>query len=176
MSWKDLYKHEWIAGSNREKQVRQLLEKEFPELVLKQGYGTEKTERIDHNLEHERGGPDYFVFHKNELLFHLEVTGTNSIVNDFVWIRPDKLQNSLKNQNKGIKTWFYTIYKNAHYILDTSLVNEFKEDSRYVNLYGRQELYIHIPCRKTYPKDKLFNWIRKKLGKLPKSKLIDIFG
>lgn len=160
MSWKDVYKLQWKPGSDREKYVRELIQNEFPDLVCELGYGTEKNELISYNSEHKKGAPDQFWYYKGKLLFQIEVTGTNKVVEDYIWIRPDKLDRALTDKIKGIKTWFYTVYLNAEYILDTVLTEKFKDYLWDEIPHGRLEKYIHIPCVEALSRNDLFNWIR----------------
>lgn len=158
--WKPIYKDQWKPGADREKHVRELIENEFPDLKCALGYGAEKDERIPDDPEHKRGAPDQFWYYKGKLLFQVEVTGTDKVVEDYVWIRPDKLDHALTDRIKGIKTWFYVIYPNAEHVLDTELVEKFKDNLWATVPHGRVENYIHIPCDKTLSRNHLFTWIR----------------
>lgn len=158
--WKDIYKSQWKSGSNREKYVRELIGNEFPDLACELGYGTEKDELILYDSEHKRGAPDQFWYYKGKLLFQVEVTGTNKIVEDYIWIRPDKLERALADKTKGIKTWFYVIYENTEHILDTELVEKFKDNLWDTVPHGQVEKYIHVPFDEALSRNHLFNWIR----------------
>lgn len=159
--WKDIYKSQWKPGSNREKYVRELIENEFPDLEYTPGYGTEKDERIPYDPKHKRGAPDQYWSYKGKLLFQVEVTGTDKVVEDYVWIRPDKLEHALTDRTKGITTWVYAVYPNADYILATELVEKYKDDLRDHRPHGRIETFIQVPCDETRTRAHLFNWIRE---------------
>lgn len=160
MSWKDIYEPQWKFGSDREKYVREIIQNEFPDLQCKLGYGAEKDELIPPDPKHKKGAPDQFWYYNGKLLFQVEVTGTNTVVKNYVWIRPDKLDYALTDKIKGIKTWFYTVYPNAEHILDTDLVEKFKDYLWDEIPHGRLEKYIHIPCAEALSRNDLFNWIR----------------
>lgn len=162
--WKDIYKSQWKHGSDREKYVRELILYEFPDLECELGYGAEKDERIPHDPEHKRGAPDQFWHYKGKLLFQVEVTGTDKVVEDYIWIRPDKLKHALTDSSKGIKTWVYAVYPNADYVLTTELIENFKDNLWDTVPRGRVEKYIHVPCDKALSRNHLFNWIRSQLG------------
>lgn len=193
--WRDIYEGEFQAGKNRQEYVLKVFSKRFPEekfpsLEIKEtGFGAETAERIELR-EHERGEPDKTVYYKGKVICYIEVSGSDIEMrqNDYIWIRPDKFKHAKQAKEK---TWFYMVYKNGDFILDVDAITPFENDvrTRYPkckcincgsvfrrgyrcpscgssNITRIPERYIHVPSQKAYPRNKLFEWIRKEMSKL----------
>lgn len=160
--WKTIYGPQWKAGADREKHVRELISTEFPELEIRLGHGAERTDKIPYDPDHKRGAPDLFCYLNGEFLFQVEVTGTDRKITDYIRIRPDKLERALEARNNGRKTWFYIVYSHKEYVLETDLVEKYKNNIKERTPYKRPELYIEIPCHEILPGSKFYFilWLR----------------
>jgi hypothetical protein len=166
--WKKIYKTEWKPGTSRVRHVLEVLRKEFPNLKIKPTEYALSEKYIPPDEKHKKHEPNIIVKHEGSTICDIEVTGSNIEMippNDIFILRGKFLTAQKRKEEKGIDTWFYTVYKDSEYVLDLDLIEKFDANkAQELYLKGVQEWYISIPCADAYPKDKFFKWLKKKIS------------
>jgi len=166
--WKDRYGTEWKAGTSRVKHALKVLKKNFPNLSIEPTKYAVSEEYIPPSDIHEKHEPNIIIAKGKSIICDIEVTGSDIGMeppNDIFILKGKFLTAQKRKREESIETWFYTIYRNSEYVLDLHLIEKFdseKAEEKY--LKGVPEWYIEIPCADAYPKEKLFEWLKKKIS------------
>ncbi len=152
--WKEKYKDYWTTAADKEEKVRKIIEKECNCTIEYSGLGAGSAEYLPGSAAsrgYKKGGSDLKV--KNTNLF-IEVTGPNveSVrKDDDLWIRPDKIQNAIRNPENDY--WIVHVLKSNFYIRIIHINDEFKNDFRRgafrlitPRIRDAEEKYIAVPA------------------------------
>lgn len=138
--WKHLYKHAWEKSSDREKAISQLIEQETGRKVVRVGLGAGSTDFLPGSAKsrgHEKGGADLSIEGTN---LYLEITRPqtpNVIIEDPLWIRPDKVRNA--RDHEDYETWV------IHILEKDGTLRVIALDEIFFRSYDRQEFGIVHP-------------------------------
>jgi hypothetical protein len=155
--WKDKYKPHWEKAAQREKLVKETIEKETGHVVETFGFGAGSTAYYSGSAAangYEKNGSDLYI---NDLDIYIEVTGPHIPVDPeaALWVRPDKIKNSLRKLNQGIGSAHFIVHiidlKNPTDKLMLARVIPITEELLtfqliYPQLFGTAEPYLEIPA------------------------------
>ena len=110
--WKETYQPLWDIADIKERKVKKLIEELLNTEVSFYGLGAGQTKFIDGSAEdnnHKKGDADLYI---KEYDTFIEVTGPTSKAyeEDSLWVRPDKITNSINKINKGIGKYHFVIH------------------------------------------------------------------
>lgn len=162
--YKPHYAGEWSKHKNDVDELEKILLEKFPLLTnaIKRGFGTDTVKYLEMKPT-QKSDPSLKLNKNFDPFFCIWISGSDKVTPNDVWIRPDKVERAIMENNENNDCWFYMKYPKARFVFKLSDILPYRDKVAETNLKGPEESYIVIPASTARSENEMFDAIKKKL-------------
>ena len=162
--YKAHYADEWAKHKNDVDELEETLLNKFPLLknCIKRGFGTDTVKYLEMKPI-QKAEPSLKLNKGFDPFFCIWVSGSDKLTPKDVWIRPDKVERAVMENNEKNDCWFYMKYPKARFVFKLSDVLPYRENVAEKNLKGPEESFVVVPASISRSEDEMFDAINRQL-------------